>query len=560
MRHIIFITLYTLLILLFNFLNITGNALQYRLTLTSPSSSKHGINSDNNDNSKIYLTTEDLKTSVRNVLFGKNGRSLVFQHKYYHNSNNREKLVFDVTKELLKSYLIKQSSSNRAGEQYYNQMSPSAFLELKKDNKYLKYNKIEKASPSSDSINTGQQRLLRNSMHNFRLKRIASETKTSLRNRIRAGTGDPLGLDEAAKGIRTQLDGLNNQLTDKAKSLAAAIPHLPNFNLEGCWNALKGEVKTGCGKNTAKAAIKTIMKRTISSGRAVSVGDAAEHGASDNNIFGMMSSVAECVFKDACDGVSNEGDEPEEDADGGDVNSGADEGGAGAGGGAGGAGAGGGAGGAGAGGGAGGGGAAGSSSSSSPSRKSTSGSSNDNGSSDAKGQSSATNNPNLAKEGSADGSVKYNNHGKRNKPIQKALMGVLEAGAKAAKVIVKINSGGQVRKADGGKNGVDRTGSNRHDNGWAADVALWNNGKILSSARESDLPIMITFMQACKDAGATAIGQGNNYMGNTGIHVDIALIGQSKGDIDGISQATCWGGPNSRYAGSPGYLKKIMRL
>ena len=111
-------------------------------------------------------------------------------------------------------------------------------------------------------------------------------------------------------------------------------------------------------------------------------------------------------------------------------------------------------------------------------------------------------------------------------------MGVLEAGAKAAKVIVKINSGGQVRKADGGKNGVDRTGSNRHDNGWAADVALYNNGKILSSARESDLPIMITFMQACKDAGATAIGQGNNYMGNTGIHVDIALIGQSKGDIE----------------------------
>ena len=107
MRHIIFIRLYTLLILLFNFLNITGNALQYRLTLTSPSSSKHGINSDNNDNSKIYLTTEDLKTSVRNVLFGKNGRSLVFQHKYYHNSNNREKLVFDVTKELIKSYLIK---------------------------------------------------------------------------------------------------------------------------------------------------------------------------------------------------------------------------------------------------------------------------------------------------------------------------------------------------------------------------------------------------------------------------------------------------------------------
>ena len=304
MRHIIFITLYTLLILLFN-LNVTGNALQYRLTLTSPSSSKYGINSDNNDNSKIYLTTEDLKTSVRNVLFGKNGRSLVFQHKYYHNSNNREKLVFDVTKELLKSYLIKQSSSNRAGEQYYNQMSPSAFLELKKDDKYLKYNKIEKASPSSDSINTGQQRLLRNSMHNFRLKRIASETKTSLRNRMRTRmySGDPLGLDTMAKGIKTTLNGLNGELSPKALGLPP-ITQIASLNLEGCWDAIKGNILTGCGANTAKAAVKAIMKKSISGGRGVSVDQAGEHGASDIDIHGMVSSAAECIFKDACTGAS----------------------------------------------------------------------------------------------------------------------------------------------------------------------------------------------------------------------------------------------------------------
>jgi hypothetical protein len=168
--------------------------------------------------------------------------------------------------------------------------------------------------------------------------------------------------------------------------------------------------------------------------------------------------------------------------------------------------------------------------------------------------------PNLAKEGSSNGKVKYNNGGKRNKPIQKELMRILEKGASAAKVDVSITSGGQVRKADGGRNGVDRTGSNRHDNGWAADIALYNKGKILSSARKDDLPLMITFMKACKSAGATAIGQGNGYMSNTGIHVDIALKGQSKGNIDGISQAKCWGGKKSRFAGSPQYLKDIMRL
>ncbi len=54
---------------------------------------------------------------------------------------------------------------------------------------------------------------------------------------------------------------------------------------------------------------------------------------------------------------------------------------------------------------------------------------------------------------------------------------------------------------------------------------LYNKGKILSSARKDDLPLMVTFMKACKSAGATAIGQGNGYMSNTGIHVDIALIG-----------------------------------
>ena len=54
----------------------------------------------------------------------------------------------------------------------------------------------------------------------------------------------------------------------------------------------------------AKAAVKAIMKKSISGGRGVSVDQAGEHGASDIDIHGMVSSAAECIFKDACTGAS----------------------------------------------------------------------------------------------------------------------------------------------------------------------------------------------------------------------------------------------------------------
>lgn len=168
----------------------------------------------------------------------------------------------------------------------------------------------------------------------------------------------------------------------------------------------------------------------------------------------------------------------------------------------------------------------------------------------------------LATTGSASGNVKYGNQGKiRNRPIQQALMDILSSGASATNVDVLITSGGQLAARDGGVDGRSRTGSNRHDNGFAADVVIFKDGftgQELSSKNANDLAIMVAFMKACKSAGATAIGQGNNYMGDTGIHVDIALTGQSAGKITKISTAAAWGGRDARRVDAPQYLTDIM--
>ena len=121
--------------------------------------------------------------------------------------------------------------------------------------------------------------------------------------RTRMYSGDPLGLDTMAKGIKTTLNGLNGELSPKALGLPP-ITQIASLNLEGCWDAIKGNILTGCGANTAKAAVKAIMKKSISGGRGVSVDQAGEHGASDIDIHGMVSSAAECIFKDACTGAS----------------------------------------------------------------------------------------------------------------------------------------------------------------------------------------------------------------------------------------------------------------
>jgi len=148
--------------------------------------------------------------------------------------------------------------------------------------------------------------------------------------------------------------------------------------------------------------------------------------------------------------------------------------------------------------------------------------------------------------GNGSGSVKYISgfsNQTRNKPIQNRLFSILERAAESAGVDVDIFSGGQDPK---GTPGGRRTGSIRHDNGFAADVWIYSNGKKLSCTSNSDLPIMKKFCQACFSAGATSIGVGPGYMGNVGIHVDIAPS----------SPAAIWGSSHTS-ATAPSWLRQI---
>ena len=167
--------------------------------------------------------------------------------------------------------------------------------------------------------------------------------------------------------------------------------------------------------------------------------------------------------------------------------------------------------------------------------------------------------------GTGEGNVTYGNQGgKRNLPIQSELMNILKTAAAAAGVNVLITSGGQVPKSEGGVNGVNRIGSNRHDKGYAADVRLTDgDGSRLYTSNPEQLAVMLKFAEECKNAGATGIGMGNGYMSNGNVHVDIAWKGQQAGVISGILSNRYWGGGSSaglktNTANAPTYLSSLM--
>ena len=163
--------------------------------------------------------------------------------------------------------------------------------------------------------------------------------------------------------------------------------------------------------------------------------------------------------------------------------------------------------------------------------------------------------------GTGEGQVRYAMSGKRTLPIQTQLWNILETAARAAGVNVAITSGGQVPASEGGVDGVNRTGSNRHDKGFAADVRLTDgDGTRLYTNNPEQLAIMLKFAEECKNAGATGIGMGNGYMGNGNIHVDIAWIGQQQGVISGVLSNRYWGGSRpTNTARAPQYLVDIMQ-
>ena len=165
----------------------------------------------------------------------------------------------------------------------------------------------------------------------------------------------------------------------------------------------------------------------------------------------------------------------------------------------------------------------------------------------------------------AQGRVTVNPTGSRTLGIRPELLEILQTAAEAAGVDVEVTSGGQVPESRGGVDGVNRTGSNRHDLGYGADVLIKDgNGTRLSvNSSPEQLGVVIKFLEACRDAGATGIGAGKGYMSDRTYHVDIAWLGQQRGDIAGILSNRYWGGGDSRgistsTANTPTWLAQLM--
>jgi hypothetical protein len=134
----------------------------------------------------------------------------------------------------------------------------------------------------------------------------------------------------------------------------------------------------------------------------------------------------------------------------------------------------------------------------------------------------------------------------RNQPIQIALFNMIESAASSTGLTAVIYSGGQPRVGR-------RTGSRRHDNGYAADIWIYSGGRRLDSGVEADLSLIQQFVTKAKSNGISAIGMGGGYMNNVGIHVDIAY-GQP-----GVGSAKYWGGRTARARYAPAWLRRIMQ-
>lgn len=138
--------------------------------------------------------------------------------------------------------------------------------------------------------------------------------------------------------------------------------------------------------------------------------------------------------------------------------------------------------------------------------------------------------------------VKYTNaHATRNQEIVSALEQIIITACKNSGLSAEIFSGGMTPQR--------RTGSDRHLNGFAADVHLFTSeGKRLNVQSQQ----LRDWCQQAKNAGATAIGAGVGYMGSVGVHLDI-----SAGNTVPAGAATYWGA-GGRSANAPSWLITIM--
>lgn len=125
----------------------------------------------------------------------------------------------------------------------------------------------------------------------------------------------------------------------------------------------------------------------------------------------------------------------------------------------------------------------------------------------------------------------------RTLPIGAALVAVLQAAGEAAGIdVVEVVSGGQFAPGKG-----PRTGSTRHDDGKAADVQLFKDGRLLDF-EGGDRELVAAFVTAAAARGATGIGAGVGYMGPHRLHV-------------GFGSQLVWGA-GGRAANAPAWLRQ----
>ena len=147
-------------------------------------------------------------------------------------------------------------------------------------------------------------------------------------------------------------------------------------------------------------------------------------------------------------------------------------------------------------------------------------------------------------EASQGANVVYELAGKtRNQPIQPKLARKLEKASADSGYKIVVFSGGQDVK---GTLNARRTGSTRHDNGYAADIRVYDGGTRLSSENTSHHDRLAKFAKLLKSLGMESFGSGPGYMdGNH--HVDIAISA-------GQGTAPTWGA-GGRSANTPSWLK-----
>ncbi len=136
----------------------------------------------------------------------------------------------------------------------------------------------------------------------------------------------------------------------------------------------------------------------------------------------------------------------------------------------------------------------------------------------------------------------------RDRPIHPKLRAVLEAAGNAAGIdTIRIVSGGQAKIGTPGK----RTGSTRHDEGYAADLFLKQGGKTLHFTDTSAAPAIITFITEAGARGAIGMGAGVGYMDPNEMHIGFGMTRQDKVRV-------VWG-KGEKSATAPSWLKAAAK-